>query len=485
MRRILRALALMLSVCLMLPAALAETGELSITVSVPEFTAGQSLEVTYDLPHEGEVHLCVYDGQGERRTELVPQQTQQAGRYQLVWNGSDAEGLLPAGDYVLSLSLDDNSAEIEVALLPAAEMQTEAPQTTVAAAEDLSKTMTPAYMSEHRPQHENCYWCTPMDITNEEAVWAMLTAPVTVLDMKQKQQAILRAEPSEDAEGVAMITGESQAVHVLENLENGWSLVEVYSSSFHDSSVKRWNAFTTGYIKTSRLTTTTPNQTYGIVIDKLTQMLYLFKEGHLYSTMMISTGLANERQPYNETRSGEFLIVSRVGDFRSDAMICAKALRFNSGDLLHEVPHVLNGDGSKNYKGTEYKLGTRASHGCIRVQRRKNAEGINHQWLWDNIKLNTKLVIWEDYAGRQMEMPDLTTPVYYNPDGGSNYHGDQNCDSVRSKFLPLTALTLGDLLNAPYDELTPCSSCNPPRDPKQVQEINAVHQTTSPGVIPF
>lgn len=66
-----------------------------------------------------------------------------------------------------------------------------------------------------------------------------------------------------------------------------------------------------------------------MVIDKLTQTLYLFKEGHLYSTLLVSTGLANERQPYNETRSGEFLIVSRVGDFNSDNMICAKALRFN------------------------------------------------------------------------------------------------------------------------------------------------------------
>lgn len=55
-----------------------------------------------------------------------------------------------------------------------------------------------------------------------------------------------------------MLTGESQAVHVLENLDNGWSLVELYSSSFHDSTIKHWNAFTTGYIETDRLTTVTP-----------------------------------------------------------------------------------------------------------------------------------------------------------------------------------------------------------------------------------
>ena len=332
---------------------------------------------------------------------------------------------------------------------------------------------------------ENCYWETPMDIRDTEAVWAMLQSPITVIDGGQKDTFYLLAEPAEGAERVGEVTGASQGVHVLETLENGWSYVECYSSSFHDSKLKLWNQLVSGYIRTELLVEKEVQPEYGIVIDKLTQQLYLFKEGHLYSTLTVSTGLANDRQPYNETRSGEFLIVSRVGDFQSDAMTCAKALRFNSGDLLHEVPYVKNADGSKNYKATEAKLGTRASHGCVRVQRQKNAEGINHEWLWNNIKVGTKLVIWEDYAGRQMDMPDLSQTIYYNPDGGVNYHADANCSAVREKYLPLTALTLGDLLNAPYDELTPCASCNPPRDPKEIVKINELHQSTSPGVIPY
>ncbi len=474
MNRSSRFLALLLALCLWFPPARGEGGELSISVSAAEFAAGEELLVTYALPHDGVMNLLVYDMEGELCAELVGETAAAAGTGSVSWDGDGISGQLEPGNYLIVLNLDDNSSEIVVGLLTGAEE-----------VEDLSKTMTPAYLSDYHPNHENCYWCTPMDITNEEAVWAMLTAPVTVLDMDQKQQAIVRAAPDKEAEGVAMLTGESQAVHVLENLDNGWSLVELYSSSFHDSTIKHWNAFTTGYIETDRLTTVTPNQTYGIVIDKLTQMLYLFKEGSLYTTLMVSTGLANERQPYNETRSGEFLIVSRVGDFNSDNMICAKALRFNDGDLLHEVPHILNADGTKNYGYTEYKLGSRASHGCIRVQRQKNEQGINHMWLWDNIKVGTKLVIWEDYAGRQMEMPDLSQPVYYNPDGGSYYHSDQNCDSVRSQYLPLTEITLGDLLTSPLDELTPCPYCAPPRDPKQIIEINAEHENNSPGVIPY
>ena len=41
--------------------------------------------------------------------------------------------------------------------------------------------ITPAYRSEHHPEgHENCYWCTPMNITDEERVWKMLTADITL-----------------------------------------------------------------------------------------------------------------------------------------------------------------------------------------------------------------------------------------------------------------------------------------------------------------
>ncbi|MBQ9263133.1 MAG: L,D-transpeptidase [Clostridia bacterium] len=348
---------------------------------------------------------------------------------------------------------------------------------------------TPAARSTVSAAHdpEGCYWCTPMDITDEEAVWAMLTAPMAVIDVGQKNQITLRAEPSEDAAGIGEITGTSQSVHVLENREDGWSLVECYSSSFHGSKSEAWNAFVTGYVKTLYLKTVTPDQHYGIVVDKLTQELYLFHDGHLMTTLAVSTGLANERQPYNETRSGEFMLVSKVGNMTSDNLIGAKAIRFNSGDLLHEVPYVKNGDGSKSFKNTEPKLGFRASHGCIRVQRLKNVDGINQTWLWDNLPVSethgTKLVIWEDFAGRQMAIPDASTPVYYNPKGGTMYHSTANCPGVRSQYLPLTAFTYGELEDAAYSKLARCTHCFPPLRESQIEEINRIHMTASPGMI--
>ena len=344
--------------------------------------------------------------------------------------------------------------------------------------------ITPAYRSTYRPGHEACYWCTPMDIHDEEAVWAMLTAPITVVDAGQREQVILYAEPNKNSEQLGVITGASQAVHVLERNNDGWALVETYSSSFHDSEVKNWNQFVTGYVQSSKLKEKKVSQDYGIVIDKLTQTLYLFHDGHLMSTLAVSTGLYNDKQPYNETRSGEFIIVSRVGDFKSDSLICAMGLRFNSGDLLHEVPHTKNGDGSKNYKYNEPKLGTRASHGCIRVQRLKNQDGINMKWIWDNIKNGTKLVVWEDYQGRQVEIPSDDTLLYYNPNGGSNYHTEHDCRGIKEKYWPqMESFTYGQLEENSFASLTPCPYCQPPRRLAELEEINRIHLVSSPGEV--
>lgn len=490
---------------LMLPVLPAHSeGTVAMTLSPSHLAPGETLYIYFVVPAAGPVNLVALDAAGKERARILENHQALEGGNELAWDGTDNGQPLPAGQYALHLTQGSQSVDMEITLIdkegasaqgamPQASVSEPepSPQETVSQPDTLQnlpsgKSITPAHVSTHVPDHppEGCYWCTPMDLSNEAAVWAMLTSPVTILEGDQKEQVILRAEPDAEAEGIGVVTCASQSVHVLETLDNGWTLVEVYSSSFHDSRVKAWNAFLTGYLPTKRLKTKEVNQEYGMIVDKLTQELYIFKDGHLYSTLLASTGLYNERQPYNETRSGEFMIVSRVGEFRSDNMFCSMALRFNSGDLLHEVPHVKNGDGTKNFKNTEPKLGTRASHGCIRIQRLKNEQGVNMTWVWDNIKVGTKMVIWEDFAGRQMDYPDPATPLYYNPDGGSNYHSEQNCKAVKDQYLPLTGFTYGELESGVYSKLTPCPYCVPPRSKSVIDEINRIHLTESPGMVP-
>ena len=363
--------------------------------------------------------------------------------------------------------------------------------------------ITPAYRSEeHREHGEGCFWCTPMDLENEEAIWKMLTSPITVVQAKenakalddQMRQTFVYAEPDEKSKKIGMVTGQSQGLHVLES-RDGWTKVETYSTSFHDSKVKNWNGFVTGWIPTRKLITDMEvNQRYGIIVDKLTQRLYLFESGHLATSLVISTGLYNKRQPYNESRSGEYLLIYyRKGDLPDGNMHCYMPIRFNAADYLHEVPCIIRAGESRkdaNYKPYESKLGKRASHGCIRVQRQKNSQGYNMSVLFNMLKKSVeagegypKMVIWEDYQSRQVKIPADDTPLYYNPNGGSSYHAIANCPGVRKKYLPLTAFTYGELEEKPYRKLSLCPYCQPTPRRKTLEEINQEHVDFSPGEV--
>jgi hypothetical protein len=338
---------------------------------------------------------------------------------------------------------------------------------------------TPLHLSARRGEDQTLNaWTVPMDITDEEAVWKALTAPITVLDNgkknAEKTQVIIRSQPSDSSDGIGVVTCVSQGVHVLEQGEE-WSLIECHSSSFHDSPILNWNTFVRGYVPTAYLRTLLPNQQMGIVVDKLTQRLYLFLEGKLFSTLLISTGVANAKQPYNETRSGEFLLISKVGEFSSDNMRCPMAIRFNDGDLLHEVPYISSQEGRfRDYSINEPKLGTKASHGCIRVQRQASPEGVSQKWIWNNYRKNTKIIIWEDWQGRQIPIPKADTLLYCLKKKNGNYHTTDRCSQIRGKKNVIT-LTYGELSEEENRKLNPCPLCAAPSREETIREINAIY----------
>lgn len=339
---------------------------------------------------------------------------------------------------------------------------------------------TPASGSPYEGQDETLnYWTLPMDITDEAAVWEVLMQPITVLDRgkgySEKSQIVVRSEPDSKSAGVGTVTCITQGVHVLEKGEE-WTKIECYSSSFHDSPILNWNRLVQGYVPTSYLRTTVPNQKYGLVIDKLTQRLYLFVNGKLFSTLLVSTGLSNAKQPYNETRSGEFLLTSAVGTFKSDNLRCGYALRFNDGDLLHEVPYTLMRDGKgKDYKKCEAKLGTKASHGCIRVQRKKTPEGINMYWLWENRVKNTKMLVWEDWQGRQITVPPDDMPLYADDGNEGTYHSQDHCYADSKRTEPYASFTYAELDTEPYAALTRCQYCAPALRKAEIEAINEIY----------
>ena len=337
---------------------------------------------------------------------------------------------------------------------------------------------TPNEHSAVKCDHDVCFWKLEMGHMDEEAIWKVLTRPVTVLTGKQREQVRVLARPDADCKDyVGVVTCASQAVHVLERGDT-WTLIEAYSSSEEGSAVKVFAEQFQGYVRTDRLKEEEVDQTYGIVIDKLQQRLYVFKEGKLFTTMLCSTGFAkNKEHLFHETPAGEFLMVSWVGGFQAETLWCAYGIRINSGILVHEVPSReetdRNGVTFTSYARCERYLGEKASHGCIRVQRQLTPEGVNAKWLWDNLhrKPYTKVIIWDD-LDRELTYPSDDLLLYYNPKGGTNYHSQPACSLVKDKYEPMTAFTYGELDEKPYSKLTPCPGCAPQGRREKIDELN-------------
>ncbi|MDR0897776.1 MAG: L,D-transpeptidase family protein [Oscillospiraceae bacterium] len=314
---------------------------------------------------------------------------------------------------------------------------------------------------------EDCWWCAREDFSldDDAAVWRYLMADISVLGTDMREKIYLLDAPN----GQPLLTGKyegffygaSAAVHVLEE-QDGWALIEAYDDR---------NQLLQGYVEAALLRTVSPDPTYGVVVDKQTQRLYVYEAGARISELLVSTGLPEEDKPFNETAAGEFLLASWTGGFWSGNMYCDMGIRFNGGDLLHLVPCLINADETRNHAPFEPLLGTRASHGCVRVQRAKNPDGINMQWLWENLKRNTKLIIWDD-TDRPMLYPDDDLPIYYNPNNGKNFHADQYCNHVKDRFLPLTGFRYIELREEPYSLLTPCPYCAPPMMPQAIDAHN-------------
>ena len=154
---------------------------------------------------------------------------------------------------------------------------------------------------------------------------------------------------------------QSQGVHVIEQYDDGWSLVEVYNSSYGPNNRTRRGYGDTdnlirGYIKTSELKVITPRDDYGLLIDKLKQRMYVFQDGKIITELLISTGVPTSKQPWNETPSGEFLMVSRTGDFNAGNLVCRMAMRINGG-VDPGVPYILTAHRHWDYSSQEAQLG--------------------------------------------------------------------------------------------------------------------------------
>ncbi len=434
-------------------------------------------EVNVNMPGTLSMRIRMADGQWHTFMEQAIQQ----GESTHSWNGMVDGAAIPLGTYDIQLQLTDGEGYTGTAQqisLKVEGIPTPTPVPTATPA-PTPKILYPGAVTVENEGRN--YWNLQVGVMDEAAIWEVMTQPMTVINGEQKEVYRLRKTPDKSQKSdnvVGEITYASQGVHVIEHLDNGWTLVEAYNSSYGPDCKSRRGFGVTddliqGYVETKLLKTYTPRDDYGLLIDKLEQKMYIFSDGKCIGELLVSTGLNNKEQSWNETPSGEFVMISRMGGFPAGNLWCAYGMRINGGCAIHEVPyigdHETPGD-RRDYSSTVKFLGKKASHGCIRVQKDKNEQGQNIKWLWDNIKVGTKVLIWDD-TGRLLAYPADDTPLYMNPNGGKNYHEEQYCSAVKDRYLPLTEFKYSEL-DTTYNKLTPCSSCARIMKKAEIDAIN-------------
>ena len=479
---------------------------------------GEEWTMSFQTTEGGALALQLRTLSGEVAADIGAQEVL-AGTGTISWNGYLADGRpVSDGEYILAaalknfwqetsevqtlpLSVRSGQQEVEILDLSAldiqnAQMMTDVTFDTAVFQEPEILQEEPAAVAaeteysldENGVPYATSFWdMNPdaYDLKNPEhqrAIWDLMMQPITVFTVGQTEHVYPTHVPGADKKPyktncAGELHGQSQGINILEDDSDGDGYVKIEAYSNDGTKTKDQymmsidNKRISGYVQKKLIQTVEPSRKYALLVDKLRQRLYIFKEGEIIGELEVSTGLNNDKQPYNETPAGEFITVSKVGEFVSGTMRAQFAIRINGGTLLHEVPYRYGRDGtSKVYSEFEPMLGQKASHGCIRIQRKRNDKGQNMAWLWENLENRTRVFIWDD-QGRQMyepELPDLNTPLYRNPNGGSNYHLDQNCSGVRSKFLPLTGdFTYGDLSKNEFKKLTPCQHCGAPVRPEE------------------
>jgi len=234
------------------------------------------------------------------------------------------------------------------------------------------------------------YWGLTADASDAE-LWAAITRTLTGVDVGENESAYIYDSAESGRKKIGTVSGISQGLNVITERGDGWALVEAFRNED--------GAFVRGYIKSNKLRTSEPNINYGIVIDKATQTLTVFKDGVRVGSCDVTTGLATPKYPHRETPAGEFIIVTRRGSYEYYGMGFTKyTVRINGGYYLAEIPTTKK-NGSKFLEDVEASLGSKGTRGTICIAHDASADGgINAEWLWDMTDENkrVKVLIFDD-----------------------------------------------------------------------------------------
>ena len=254
---------------------------------------GQDWTMNLTLNMPGQLHISMSLPDGEA---TVLDQQVDAGSLTIAWDGAINGQPVAAGQHMLSFTLTDAegfSSNTHHLLLTLVDQPTMPPATAVPQTPEPVATPAPHYrIPSMEPLGDKAigssYWTLPVGEWNEEAIWKVMMQPITVITGKDQRLTYkLRATPDASTKKdnvVGELTYASQGVNVIEQRDDGWSLVEFFNSSYGPNCASRRGYGNTddlirGYVETQYLTQITPRTDFGLLIDKLKQEMYVFKEG--------------------------------------------------------------------------------------------------------------------------------------------------------------------------------------------------------------
>ena len=218
-------------------------------------------------------------------------------------------------------------------------------------------------------------------------IWAKMTAPATVIDIKNVSHQRVYQDPDSGSKVLGTLHGQSQCVSVLEILEK-WVRICAWN---HERGEK-----IEGWVPRKVLKVVLPQTQYGLLIDKKYQTLTLYENGEKVDTLLVSTGRMVKGELYQETAAGSYLTNEHMSDYSTNGLKYDFVIRYDGGNLLHQIPYAWNTDGKKDLVPGEMYLGTKASHACIRIQEKPSKKGINAYWFWTHLPFRTRVIVLDD-----------------------------------------------------------------------------------------
>jgi len=193
---------------------------------------------------------------------------------------------------------------------------------------------------------------------------------INVINRYEGSRCYIYKHANKNSETIGYIYGNLTEVKILE-MEKEFYKVETVRYSDKKNVI--------GYIPVKDIKNRELNSKYNVIVSIEDQIISVFYENILLREIICSTG-----KKWYDTPKGRFIIGKRGYSFGSSTYTCYNWVRFNNNYLFHSV--LFNKDGTVNEWEYE-KLGTPASHGCIRMPLEDS------KWFYDNITEGTLVTI--------------------------------------------------------------------------------------------